>query len=108
MLEFSERTSRVLRREHSEAIIHNIGEMSWAHRDPSKIPELINYESRLNSIMAAYPQLGLCLYDAKKCGGDMIMSVLKTHPRVMLGGTVFDNPYFVLPSELRNNVESLG
>jgi hypothetical protein len=84
----------------------NIGDMSWAHR---KRPgagqmtgyegDLIGYESELNRIMSNFPQVNLCLYDLTRCSGDLIMDVLKTHPKALLGGMVIDNPYYLDPDE---------
>ena len=80
-------------------VARNIGDMSWAHRSPGAVTELIGYESELNRIMANVPQVNLCLYDLTRCTGDLIMDVLKTHPKALLGGMVIDNPYYLEPDE---------
>ena len=77
----------------------NIGDMSWAHRDESVVSDLMGYESELNRIMSNFPQVNLCLYDLTRCSGDLIMDVLKTHPKALLGGMVIDNPYYLDPDE---------
>jgi hypothetical protein len=77
----------------------NIGDMSWAHRSPRAVADLIGYESELNRIMSSFPQVNLCLYDLTRCSGDLIMDVLKTHPKALLGGMVIDNPYYLEPDE---------
>lgn len=77
----------------------NIGDMSWAHRSPRAVGDLIGYESELNRIMSSFPQVNLCLYDLTRCSGDLIMDVLKTHPKALLGGMVIDNPYYLEPDE---------
>jgi hypothetical protein len=77
----------------------NIGDMSWAHRSPRAVDDLIGYESELNRIMSSFPQVNLCLYDLTRCSGDLIMDVLKTHPKALLGGMVIDNPYYLEPDE---------
>ena len=73
--------------------------MSWAHRDESVVSDLMGYESELNRIMSNFPQVNLCLYDLTRCSGDLIMDVLKTHPKALLGGMVIDNPYYLDPDE---------
>jgi hypothetical protein len=80
-------------------LARNIGDMSWAHRSQDAVTELIGYESELNRIMANVPQVNLCLYDLTRCTGDLIMDVLKTHPKALLGGMVIDNPYYLEPDE---------
>ena len=77
----------------------NVGDMSWAHRDERCVGDLIGYESELNRIMSDFPQVNLCLYDLSRCSGELIMDVLKTHPKVLLGGMVIDNPYYLEPDE---------
>lgn len=77
----------------------NIGDMSWAHRSRRAVAGLIGYESELNRVMSNVPQVNLCLYDLTRCSGDLIMNVLKTHPRALLGGMVIDNPYYRDPDE---------
>ena len=77
----------------------NIGDMSWAHRNESVVSDLMGYESELNRIMSNFPQVNLCLYDLTRCSGDLIMDVLKTHPKALLGGMVIDNPYYLDPDE---------
>jgi hypothetical protein len=77
----------------------NIGDMSWAHRNERVVGDLMGYESELNRIMSNFPQVNLCLYDLTRCSGELIMDVLKTHPKALLGGMVIDNPYYLEPDE---------
>jgi hypothetical protein len=81
------------------AMARNIGDMSWAHRDEHAVADLMGYESELNRVMSSFPQVNLCLYDLTRCSGDLIMDVLRTHPKALLGGMVIDNPYYVEPDE---------
>jgi hypothetical protein len=73
--------------------------MSWAHRSEGMVSDLIGYENELNRIMSNFPQVNLCLYDLTRCSGELIMDVLKTHPKALLGGMVIDNPYYLEPDE---------
>ena len=84
-----------------DGFARNIGDMSWAHRDPRAVDDLIGYESELNRIMSDFPQVNLCLYDLSRCSGELIMDVLRTHPKALLGGMVIDNPYYLSPDEFR-------
>jgi hypothetical protein len=77
----------------------NIGDMSWAHRNEHVVADLIGYESQLNRIMSSFPQVNLCLYDLTRCSGDLIMDVLKTHPKALLGSMIIDNPYYLEPDQ---------
>lgn len=99
MLKFWEGKARQNPRPDGPARARNIGDMSWAHRSQRAVADLIGYESELNRIMSNFPQVNLCLYDLTRCSGDLIMNVLKTHPKALLGGMVIDNPYYLEPDE---------
>jgi hypothetical protein len=99
MLRFWEAKARYSPLSEDTGLARNIGDMSWAHRNEDAVAELIGYESELNRIMSNLPQVNLCLYDLTRCSGDLIMDVLKTHPKALLGGMVLDNPYYLEPDE---------
>jgi hypothetical protein len=99
MLQFWEAKARLSPQAEGIGLARNIGDMSWAHRSEDAVAELIGYESELNRIMSNFPQVNLCLYDLTRCSGDLIMDVLKTHPKALLGGMVIDNPYYLEPDE---------
>lgn len=77
----------------------SVGEMTWALRDAPGVDELLGYESELNRFMPKYPQLMLCLYDLERFGGGIVIDMLKTHPKLLLGGMLLDNPYYLSPDE---------
>jgi len=76
-----------------------VGEMTWALRQPPGVDELVTYESRLNRFLPRYPQVILCLYELDRFSGEVLVDVLKTHPKVLLGGIVLDNRYYLEPDE---------
>jgi MEDS: MEthanogen/methylotroph, DcmR Sensory domain len=86
-------------RQSTSGMARNIGDMSWAHRNEHVVADLMGYESELNRIMSNFPQVNLCLYDLTRCSGDLIMDVLRTHPKALLGGMVIDNPYYLEPGQ---------
>ena len=106
MLKFWEAKARQGPSGDSAGFARNIGDMSWAHRDPRAVDDLIGYESELNRIMSDFPQVNLCLYDLTRCPGELIMDVLKTHPKVLLGGMIIDNPYYLEPDEFLTGREA--
>jgi len=99
MLEFWEAKARQSPMPEGNGYARNIGDMSWAHRNERVVGDLIGYESALNRIISNFPQVNLCLYDLTRCSGELIMDVLKTHPKALLGGMVIDNPYYLEPDE---------
>jgi hypothetical protein len=76
-----------------------VGEMTWALRQLPGVEELVGYEARLNEFLPRYPQVILCLYALDSFSGEVLVDVLKTHPKVLLAGMVLDNPYYLEPAE---------
>jgi hypothetical protein len=79
--------------------VRAVGEMTWALRDMPGVDRLVTYESELNRFLPRYPQVILCLYDIERFSGELVLDMLKTHPKVLLGGMVLDNPYYIEPDE---------
>jgi DcmR-like sensory protein len=77
------------------------GEGAWVSRQPPGADEFIDYESELNRLMTKYPQMILCLYDLLRLGGGMVVDLLRTHPKILLGGLVLENPHYLTPDEFR-------
>ena len=75
------------------------GEMTWALRQMPGVEELVGYEAELNYFLPRYPQVILCLYDVERFDGQVLVDILKTHPTVLVGGMVLDNPYYIEPAE---------
>jgi hypothetical protein len=59
----------------------------------------MGYESELNHFLPRYPQVILCLYDLERFDGEVVVDVLKTHPKLLVGCTMLENPYYVEPEE---------
>jgi MEDS: MEthanogen/methylotroph, DcmR Sensory domain len=77
------------------------GEASWVLDEPPGGERLIEYESELNRFVGRYPQAVFCLYDLARFGGGLIMDLLKTHPKLLLGGMIIENPNYLSPDEFR-------
>jgi hypothetical protein len=64
---------------------------------------LIRYEAALNRFVPRNPLVLLCLYDLDKFSGDLLVDIMKTHPRALRGSTVLENMYYVPPDDLVAN-----
>ncbi|GAA0663773.1 hypothetical protein GCM10009535_49250 [Streptomyces thermocarboxydovorans] len=84
---------------HGFSFSRAVGEMTWSLRQMSGVEELVEYESRLNRFLPRYPQVVLCLYDLDRFSGGILLDVLKTHPKVLVGGMLVANPYYLEPDE---------
>lgn len=76
-----------------------IGHMGWALENPPGVDDLMEYEARLNYVLPKYPDPVICVYDLTRFNGAIIVDVLRTHPMVIIGGTLQENPFFVPPDE---------
>jgi hypothetical protein len=72
--------------------------MSWACEGPH-VHHLVEFESRVNDVWKHHDDAVLCVYDLAKFGGDTVIDILRTHPMVIIGGILQQNPFFVPPAE---------
>jgi DNA-binding CsgD family transcriptional regulator len=75
------------------------GEMSWVLPGPPGADEFFAYESSLNDMDTQIPSVLMCMYDLELFGTSMLVDVLKTHPKVLVGSTVLDNPEYLTPDQ---------
>ncbi len=79
--------------------VRTCGDMSWALRELPGTDELMEYESRVNVFTAKHDCTLMCVYDVNKFSGRAVMDVLATHPMVVMGDRIYENPYYVEPSQ---------
>ncbi len=79
--------------------VRSTGETTWTLKELPGLRDFLTYEAELNRFLPRYPQVILCLYDLNHFGGQILVDILKTHPKVLMGGTVLDNLYYIQPDE---------
>lgn len=100
MLRFWESTAQTAFDSHDYPLVRAVGEMTWALRDLPGVEQLIAYEAELNRQLLKYPQVVLCLYDLEQfADGEVLIEILRTHPKVLMSRMVLDNPWYVEPDE---------
>jgi hypothetical protein len=77
-----------------------LGHMEWALLDLPGVDDLIEYETRVNYMVPKYEDAVICTYDLMKFGASVVMDALRTHPLVIIGGLLQENPFFVPPDQL--------
>jgi hypothetical protein len=75
------------------------GEMSWSLQPLPGVDSLVEYESELNRFLPRYPQVIMCLYDLDLFDGQVVVDLLRTHPKLLLCSSLLDNPYYLEPDE---------
>jgi hypothetical protein len=73
--------------------------MDWASGDPSHIEDVIEFESRVNDVWLRYDDAVICTYHLAKLSGDAVIDIMRTHPMVVIGGHLQQNPFFARPEE---------
>jgi hypothetical protein len=73
--------------------------MDWLFLDKPAVNNLLEYEARLNGVLSKYNDLVICNYDLSKFGASVAMDIMRTHPLVIIGGLLRENPFFVLPDQ---------
>jgi hypothetical protein len=73
--------------------------MDWAVEDRSHVDDVIEFESRVNDVWRRHEDAVICTYPLGKFGGDAVIDIMRTHPMVIIGGILQQNPFFVPPHE---------
>jgi hypothetical protein len=73
--------------------------MDWASRDQPCIQDVIEFESRVNDVWRRYDDAVICTYQLAQLSGDAVIDVMRTHPMVIIGGHLQQNPFFTQPEE---------
>jgi DcmR-like sensory protein len=77
-----------------------LAHMEWALVDLPGVDDLIEFEMRVNYVIPKYESVVICAYDLTKFGASVVMDALRTHPAVIIGGLLQENPFFVPPDQL--------
>lgn len=75
-----------------------VAHMEWALEDREGVSDLIEYEARFNLVHSDRDPV-ICSYDLAKYPGDVVVDVMRTHPMIIIGGLLQENPFFVPPDE---------
>jgi hypothetical protein len=73
--------------------------MDWLFLEKPAVNSLVEYEARLNHILSKYNDPVICNYDSSKFSASVAMDIMRTHPLVIIGGLLRDNPFFVPPEQ---------
>jgi MEDS: MEthanogen/methylotroph, DcmR Sensory domain len=73
--------------------------MEWALEDFPGVHDIVEYEARANKFLPKYPAFVVCTYDLNKFSAPVVMDIMRTHPQVIIGGVLQENPFYVPPDE---------
>jgi hypothetical protein len=78
--------------------------MDWAVEARSHIHDLVEFESRVNDVWSRRDDVVICTYDLAKFGGETVIDIMRTHPMIIIGGILQQNPFFVPPEDFLREV----
>lgn len=73
--------------------------MDWVVGDQSRLQNVIEFESRVNEIWDHHDDAVICTYHLSQFSGDAVIDIMRTHPMVIIGGTLQQNPFFMPPEQ---------
>jgi MEDS: MEthanogen/methylotroph, DcmR Sensory domain len=76
-----------------------VAHMEWALLDKPGVDDLLEFETRVNYVLPKYDDPVICTYDLSKFGAGVVMDIMRTHPVVIIGGVLQENPFFVPPDQ---------
>jgi MEDS: MEthanogen/methylotroph, DcmR Sensory domain len=76
-----------------------VAHMEWALLDKPGVDDLVEYETRLNYVLPKYEDPVICTYDLSRFSAGVVMDIMRTHPVVIIGEMLQENPFFVPPDQ---------
>jgi hypothetical protein len=80
--------------------------MEWSLEDFPGVDDIVEYESRLNEVTSRFDDVVVCTYDLNRFSATVVMDILRTHPQVIVGGILQENPFYVPPEEFLQEVRA--
>lgn len=75
-----------------------VSHMEWALENLPGVNDLLEYETRFN-LVPSHGDPIICVYDLTRFGADTVIDAIRTHPMVIIGGILHQNPFFIPPDE---------
>jgi len=74
-------------------------QMDWAADGSSYVDDLVEFEARVNEVWDRHDDVVICVYDLAKFTAATVVDVMRTHPLIIVGGMLHQNPFFTPPKE---------
>ncbi|HEY1042356.1 MAG TPA: MEDS domain-containing protein [Telluria sp.] len=84
----------------------NIASMSWALEDRPGVDDIVEYEARLNHALPAQHDPVVCTFDLSQFDATVVIDILRTHPMVIIGGILQENPFYVPAEQMIRELEA--
>ncbi len=71
--------------------------MDWTAGERSRLEKVTEFESRVNDVRSRHDDAVICTYQLSQLSGDAVIDIMRTHPLVIIGGTLQQNAFFYAP-----------
>lgn len=91
-----------LAKQHGFHLTRFVTHMEWVFELQMDSNDLLEYEALANYVWIDREgpiNPVICTYDLTRFTGDLVINVLRTHPLVIIGGILQENPFFVPPED---------
>jgi hypothetical protein len=85
-----------------------VAHMEWALEARLGVEQLLEYEARVNRTWPRNGNIAICTYDLARFGPDVIVDIIRTHPLIIIGGLLQENPFYVEPDEFLEELRERG
>lgn len=76
--------------------------MDWAGASQEHVRNLVEFEARVNRVWQQHDDAVICSYHLSKFGGEAVIDILRTHPMIIIGGVIHQNPFYLPPEDFLN------
>jgi hypothetical protein len=76
-----------------------VAHAEWALEEGASVDLLLEFEAKVNYIWPLYADAVICTYDLTRFPANIVIDAVRTHPMVIIGGVLHQNPFFVQPDE---------
>lgn len=80
--------------------------MEWSLEDFPGVDDIVEYESRLNEVTSRFEDVVVCTYDLNRFSATVVMDILRTHPQVIVGGILQENPFYLPPEQFLDELRA--
>ena len=85
-----------------------VARMDWTLEYRVGMSELVEFETRVNYFSPKFHDVLICVYNLAKFNAGVVMDILRTHPVVIIGDLVAENPFFVPPDLFLQELSERG
>jgi len=83
-----------------------VAHMEWSLENRQGVNDVLEYEAGFELMHKGHPDPVICTYDLNQYNGALLIDVMRTHPMIMIGGILQENPFFVPPEEFLSQLRS--